>query len=55
MPWDAAAASFILQKAGAKITDGNGKKYSLFTPSILAAHPVVHSKILDLLSHQKAA
>jgi len=49
LPWDTAAAALIAQKAGAKVTDIDGKKWNVFTPGILAANPVLHQKILEFL------
>jgi len=50
MPWDLAAASLIVQKAGGVVTDTRGGKWNVFTPGILAANPILHQKILALLS-----
>ena len=49
-PWDVAASSIVAQKAGAKITDIYGGQWNVFTPSILAANPALHQKILTLLN-----
>ncbi len=49
-PWDVAAAAFLAQKAGAVVTDEKGRGWSAFTPGILAANPVLHEKILNLLT-----
>lgn len=47
-PWDVAAAGLIAQKAGAKVTETDGKEWNAFSPSILAANQSLHQKILDL-------
>lgn len=52
MPWDIAAAALIAQKAGAKITDIYGKPWNVFTPSILAANPNLHTKMLNFLQNK---
>lgn len=49
MPWDMAAATLIVEKAGVKVTDAKGGPYHLFTPGILAAHPTIHAIMLQLL------
>lgn len=49
LPWDVAASAFIAEKAGAKVTDKLGAAWDVFTPSILAANPVLHSSILERL------
>lgn len=46
MPWDLAAASLIVQKAGGVVTDINGREWNVFIHGILAANPVLHRKIL---------
>lgn len=48
-PWDVAAAALIAQKAGAYITDMEGKQWNVFTPGILMANPLLHKKMLWLL------
>lgn len=45
-PWDYAAAGLILQEAGAKVTDFEGKPYRWNSSSIVAANPVLHKKLL---------
>lgn len=49
MPWDYAAAALIAGRAGAKVTDIEGKKWNVFIPSILVANPILHQKILEFL------
>lgn len=48
-PWDVAAAGLIAQKAGAMVTEIDGKPWNAFSESILAANPVLHNKILELV------
>ncbi len=48
-PWDVAAAGFIAQKAGAKVTDIDGSKWQAFSPGIFAANPKLHQSLSDLL------
>ncbi len=48
-PWDTAAAAFIIQKAGGKVTLPNGSPWSPFNPDILASNSNLQGKILDLI------
>jgi len=48
-PWDIPAGSLLMEEAGAKISAVNGRKWQYGETSILAAHPVLHEKILKLL------
>jgi myo-inositol-1(or 4)-monophosphatase len=44
-PWDTAAASFICQLSGVKVTDYNNKKFSPFSATIAAARKPIHTKL----------
>src|SRR3989344_6157874 len=46
-PWDMAAAVVINKEAGAEVTTLDGKLWELGSSSILAAHPILHNKLLD--------
>jgi len=48
-PWDTAAGSLIVREAGAIVSDFEGKGYSPFQKSIVAANPHIHPKMLDIL------
>lgn len=48
--WDIAASSIILEEAGGKITDLDGKPISLKTNQVLATNKRIHTQILNLLS-----
>lgn len=49
-PWDMAAAVIIIREAGGKVTHLNGEEWELGDdPSILAANPALHQKLLDFL------
>ena len=45
-PWDVAAAGLIAQKAGAVVTEIDGSRWNAFSPSILAANPDLHKRIM---------
>lgn len=49
-PWDVAAAGLIAEEAGARVTDlQDGVDYLSPPQSVLAASPVIHAKILEVL------
>ncbi|MBT3336870.1 MAG: inositol monophosphatase [Anaerolineae bacterium] len=53
-PWDLAAGALIAEEAGAKVTDIDGKPdYLTSTPSVIAAQPILHEKILAVLKEEK--
>ena len=47
-PWDV-AAGLIAQKAGAIVTEISGKRWNAFSDSILAANPILHKKLINLI------
>jgi myo-inositol-1(or 4)-monophosphatase len=49
-PWDVAAAMLICREAGVKVTDFNGKPFTLLKDSIIAGSDPLHSKILGKIS-----
>jgi myo-inositol-1(or 4)-monophosphatase len=52
-PWDMAAASLLVTKAGGIITTPDGKPWNVFTPEIFAAsNTAIHQKILAIISDQ---
>jgi len=50
-PWDVAAAGLIAQKAGAEVTDIDGKSWNAFSRGILAANPILHQKLMQSLKN----
>ncbi len=46
-PWDIAAGSLLIQEAGGLVTDFNGGNDYLSTGNIVAATPVIHTKLLE--------
>ena len=50
-PWDVAAASLIVQKAGGKITRLDGKPWDVFQAGegVLASNGHLHDKMVDLI------
>lgn len=49
-PWDVAASSLILKKAGGTITTPNGDTWDVFNPDILASNGILHEKIQRLIT-----
>jgi myo-inositol-1(or 4)-monophosphatase len=49
-PWDTAAGSIIVTEAGGIVSDYRGEAYSPFQKSIVAANPIIHPKMLEVLS-----
>ncbi|MBI3485911.1 inositol monophosphatase [Candidatus Daviesbacteria bacterium] len=50
-PWDTAASSLIIQKAGGIITTPKGEKWDVFNPDMLASNQNLYQKLLDLLNN----
>lgn len=48
-PWDVAAAGVVCREAGVKLSDFNGKDFSPFDASILAAREPLHGKIFGAI------
>lgn len=48
--WDHAAAALIVEEAGGKVTDWQGKKWTYETVSLLVSNNLVHNDILKLLA-----
>lgn len=49
-PWDVAAAGIVLKEANCEVTDFDGKSYTPFDESIIAAANPLHRKILGKLA-----
>ncbi|HYF05867.1 MAG TPA: inositol monophosphatase [Patescibacteria group bacterium] len=49
--WDYAAPSIILKEAGAKVTDFEGKPYTLKSTSLFAANPYIHKHLSSIIKH----
>ena len=48
-PYDFAAGAFIVERAGGKVTDFEGKKWSLATQKVLCSNGRQHKRIIDAL------
>ena len=49
-PYDFAAAAFIVERAGGKVTDFDGKTWGLWTQKTLCSNGKQHKRIIDMLS-----
>ncbi|MDD5504101.1 MAG: inositol monophosphatase family protein [Candidatus Omnitrophica bacterium] len=48
-PWDTAAGALIVQEAGGKVTDFNGRRFDPFMKRVLASNNKIHSQMLAVL------
>lgn len=49
-PWDMAAGVIIARESGALVTDAEGHEWSAHSPSILVANPILHARMLSLIT-----
>lgn len=54
-PWDTAAGSYILEKAGGKITKFSGKRFDIFYPQVVASNGLIHKEMLSVLAMRDEA
>ncbi len=47
-PWDVAAGKLLVEEAGGKITQYNGKDYYIYDDTILATNKILHNDCLEL-------
>jgi myo-inositol-1(or 4)-monophosphatase len=48
--WDSAAGFLIVEEAGGKVTDFNGKAYSPYQPHLVATNGKIHDELLDIVN-----
>lgn len=48
--WDSAAGFLIVEEAGGKVTDFQGKKYSPYQPHIIATNGRIHDELLKIVN-----
>ena len=51
--WDSAAGFLLVQEAGGKVTDFDGKPYSPYQPHILATNGLIHDEMLDIINGRR--
>jgi myo-inositol-1(or 4)-monophosphatase len=47
-PWDTAAGVVLVEEAGGRITDMQGRPYVLGGPSILASNGLIHEEMIKV-------
>ena len=52
-PYDFAAAAFIAERAGATVTDFEGRQWGLGTVKFVTSNGLQHKRILDILGNRK--
>lgn len=51
--WDSAAGFLIVEEAGGKVTDFEGRPYSPYQPHILATNGRIHEEMLEVIHNRK--
>ncbi|MEI9943762.1 MAG: inositol monophosphatase family protein [Chitinophagaceae bacterium] len=51
--WDSAAGSLIVEEAGGRVTDFEGKKFSVYQHRIIATNGKIHDELLDVIHQRK--
>lgn len=49
-PWDTAAGVVLVEEAGGKVTDMQGRPYVLGGPSILATNAIIHEQMIGVVA-----
>ena len=49
-PWDMAAGVLIVQEAGGRVTDFDGRPWSPGTRDVVAANPTLHAALLEVIA-----
>lgn len=49
-PWDVAAGYLMIREAGGRVTDYDGKEYSIYKPPIVASNGLIHEEMLTILA-----
>jgi myo-inositol-1(or 4)-monophosphatase len=52
--WDSAAGFLIVEEAGGKVTDFNGRSFSPYQPHIVASNGILHSELLKWIAGSPA-
>ena len=48
-PWDTAAGTLLVKEAGGRVTDFEGKKYSIYSKHLLATNGRIHQQMKEVL------
>ena len=49
-PWDVAAGALLVEEAGGRVTDFEGREFHILAPGILATNGLIHEAMLDVLN-----
>ena len=49
-PWDLAAGALIAERAGAKLTNLKGEKFSIFDNEVLVSNELIHSEMVNAIN-----
>jgi myo-inositol-1(or 4)-monophosphatase len=52
-PWDSAAGYLIVEEAGGKVTDHEGKKFSIYQHKVLATNGKIHEEMLGVMRGER--
>jgi len=52
--WDSAAGFIIVEEAGGKITDFEGRDYSVYQPKLLATNGKIHEELMTVINSLEA-
>lgn len=53
-PWDSAAGFLIVEEAGGKVTNFEGKPYSPYQHRILATNGLIHEQMLEIINNVRS-
>jgi myo-inositol-1(or 4)-monophosphatase len=51
-PWDSAAGYLIVEEAGGRVTDHEGKKFSIYQHRIVASNGKIHDELLGVVKNE---
>jgi myo-inositol-1(or 4)-monophosphatase len=52
-PWDMAAGGLTVKEAGGRISDFEGREFSIYTPEALATNGLIHESMIQVLQMDK--
>ncbi|MCP4665296.1 MAG: inositol monophosphatase, partial [Deltaproteobacteria bacterium] len=52
-PWDTAAGMVIAEEAGGKVSTFDGRPYSPYEKTIVAANPLIHGEMVKVLNGKR--
>jgi len=52
-PWDSAAGYLIVEEAGGKVTDHEGRPFSVYQHKVLATNGKIHDEMVEVINNRK--